>query len=35
MMIVFVLKEVIKNKNKSHSRSLDLHIVYVNEGFPE
>ena len=33
--VVFVLKKVSLKQNKSHSRSLDLHIVYVNEGLPE
>ena len=34
-LVVFVLNKVSLNQNKSHSRSLDLHIVYVNEGLPE
>ena len=34
-MIVFVLKEVSLKQNKSHSRSLDLHLVFINEGLPE
>ena len=33
--VVFVLKKISLKQNKSHSRSLDLHIVYVNEGLPE
>ena len=33
--IVFVLKKVSLKQNKSHYRSLDLHIVYVNEVLPE
>ena len=32
---VFVLKKVSLKQNMSHSRSLDLHIMYVNEVLPE
>ena len=33
--VVFVLKKILLKQNKSHSRSLNLHIVYVNEDLPE
>ena len=35
VLVVFVLKKISLKQNKSHSRSLDLHIVYVNEDLPE
>ena len=34
-MVVFVFKKVSLKQNKSHSRSLDLHPVFINEGLPE
>ena len=37
-MVVFVLKKVSFKQKKSHSRSLDLYLVfinYANEGLPE
>ena len=34
-LVVSVLKKVSLKQNKSHSRSLDLHLVFINEGLPE
>ena len=34
-MVVFVLNKVLLKQNKSHSKSLDLHLVFINEGLPE
>ena len=34
-LVVFVLKKVLLKQNKSHSRSLDLHLVFINEDLPE
>ena len=34
-LVVFVLKKVSLKQNKFHSRSLDLHLVFINEGLPE
>ena len=33
--VVFVLKKVSLKQNKSHTRSLDLHLVFINESLPE
>ena len=33
--VVLVLKKISLKQNKSHSRSLDLHLVFINEGLPE
>ena len=35
VMVIFVLLKVLLKQNKCHSRSLDLHLLFINEGLSE